>query len=204
MAIQLTRKPILFILSAPSGGGKTTMCHAVMERDDSLSYSISTTSRPQRPAEVDGRDYDFVSRELFEQLIAEGRFYEYAEVYGNLYGTRKDLVEAMLAQGLDVIMDLDIQGGLNLKSQCPEAVLIFILPPSVSILRERLEARAQDAPQIVEQRLSCAMQEMRKAPQYDYIVMNDDFSRTVDAIQAILDAERCRASRQCVDFDAKS
>lgn len=204
MTIHLKRRNILFILSAPSGGGKTTICHAVIERDDMLSYSISTTSRPQRPAEVDGRDYNFVSRETFDQLIKEGRFYECAEVYGNMYGTRKDLVEAMLEQGRDVIMDLDIQGGLNLKNQCPEAVLIFILPPSVSVLRERLEARAQDKPQIVEQRLSCAMQEMRKASKYDYIVMNDDFSRTVDSIQAILDAERLRAYRQEINFNADS
>ena len=200
MAISLKRESFLIILSAPSGGGKTSICREVLQRDPKLSYSLSTTSRKQRPLEEDGYDYNFVSRDKFEKLIADELFYEYAEVYGNYYGTRRDLVEQQLDTGVDVIMDLDIQGGLNLKKMRPDAVLIFILPPSTDVLRHRLEKRASDSKEEVEKRMSCAQREMLKAVNYDYVVINDDFDKTIEKVQGIIEAERCSTSRQEFDF----
>lgn len=196
MTISMIRPNIGIVLSAPSGGGKTSICRALLERDPDLAYSLSTTSRPPRAHERTGRDYDFVSREAFERMIADGVFLEHAEVHGHLYGTRRDLFEERLASGRDVVLDIDVQGALNLRKASGKAVLIFVLPPSLAVLEERLRGRGSDTEETIRRRLKNASAEIAEAWVFDYLVMNEDLDETIDAIRAIITAERQRASRQ--------
>lgn len=193
-----TRKGLLIVLSAPSGGGKSTVARALLAADPKLTYSVSVTTRPRRPNEVDGRHYHFVERAEFERLIAAGAFYEHAEVHDHLYGTRRDTVEAALAEGRDVLMDLDVQGGLNVKRQSSDAVLIFLLPPSLEVLTYRLEKRGTDDPEVIARRLAKAESEIRFWRQYDYAVMNDDLDLAVARVRGIVEAERHRPGRMRV------
>lgn len=198
MAISLEPEGTLIILSSPSGGGKSSICRALLDADPRLGYSVSVTSRPRRRDEVDNRDYHFVSEEEFHESIARDLFYEWAKVHGNFYGTRKDLVDAKLAAGQDVVLDLDVVGGLNIKKLNDKALLIFVLPPSLAILEERLNKRNTDKDEVIQLRLRNARNEIHFAQKYDYAVVNEDLTQTIGIIRKIIDAERHSSNHQKV------
>lgn len=180
----------LFILSAPSGAGKTSLVAALLAKLPRLEVSVSHTTRAPRPGEVDGADYHFVSPAQFEQLLEEGAFFESAEVFGNYYGTSQRAVEERLAAGVDVILEIDWQGAQQVRQQWPEALSIFILPPSQEALRERLMGRGQDSEETIEGRMKQAISEMSHYPEYDYLLINDDFSAALKELEAIFLAQR--------------
>jgi guanylate kinase len=187
---------MLIVLSSPSGGGKSSVCRALLAADPNLEYSVSVTSRPPRPGEVNGRDYWFVSEEEFLRLIEANAFYEWARVHDNYYGTRRDVVEDKLARGRNVVMDLDVVGGLTIKKLCDQAVLIYVLPPSLKVLEQRLRARGTDPEPVIQKRLRNARHEINFAEKYDFVVINDDLDRTVATIRQILDAQRHSSRHQ--------
>ena len=195
MPFALNRRALLCVISAPSGGGKSAVLQEILTRVPDLHYSISYTSRPPRGDEVDGKDFHFVSRLKFEEMIAAGAFYEHAEVHGNLYGTSAEVVETMLGERRDVAMDLDVQGGLNVKKRLPDSVLIFLMPPSMEVLEQRLRGRETDDEEQICLRMENAKREIEHWNQYDYIVMNEELERTVEEVERIIEAERRRASR---------
>ena len=163
----------MFVISAPSGTGKTTLLERLLASAPDLAFSVSHTTRAPRPGEVDGRAYHFVSRAAFQDLIARGRFLEWAEVYGELYGTSRDEVEGRRAQGVDVLLDVDAQGARSVKHAIPDAVLILILPPSWQVLRQRLEARGTETPERLDRRLKLAREQLDSFELYEYAVVND-------------------------------
>ena len=201
MAIYLERKGILFVLSAPSGGGKTTIIKKVREMMGDLAYSISVTSRPPREGETDGKDYYFVSETAFRKMVDEGMLLEWAEVHGHLYGTPKKPVTEHLDHGRDMIMDIDVQGGLAIKKMLNDSVLVFLLPPTIDTLEERLRSRNKDSEDVIALRLENAVREIAVAEKYDYCVINDDLAKTVGEIKTIIEAERTRSSRQRINFE---
>ena len=184
----------LFVISGPSGAGKGTIVNAVMDQADpsGTALSISMTTREPRPGEEDGVNYFFVTKEEFRRQIEAGGFLEYAEVYDHYYGTPKSKVVEKLNQGRDVILEIDIQGALNVKKAFPEGVLIFILPPSMEVLRNRLTGRGTDAPEVIERRLSKIRGELTFIDRYDYGVVNGDLEEAVETVQAIMRAEHAR------------
>ena len=181
-----------FVFSAPSGTGKSTIAEALMDRFDSLAYSISHTSRLPRGTEQDGIDYHFVTESTFREMIERNAFLEWAEVHGHLYGTAFDAVKAQMSAGSDILMDVDVQGGRNVKKQFPESILIFLLPPSFEILQKRLTARGTDTPAVIEKRMAQASEEIKHCSWYDYIVINDDLEKAVFEAQSIIVSARCR------------
>jgi len=185
-------------MSSPSGGGKSSICRALLDSDPRLGYSVSVTSRPRRRDEVDGRDYHFVTESDFHDMISKDMFYEWAKVHGNFYGTRKDLVDAKLAAGQDVVLDLDVVGGLNIKKLNDKALLIFVLPPSLATLEERLRKRNTDDEEVIRLRLRNARNEIHFAQKYDYAVVNEDLNLTITNIRKIIDAERHSSKHQRV------
>jgi len=188
-------KGLLIVISAPSGTGKTTLSHMLLREFPNMEFSVSYTTRKPRNGEINGRDYWFVDRETFEKMIEEGNFLEWAEVYGHLYGTSKSQVIKALSEGKDVLLDIDTQGALNVKKNFPEAVLIFILPPSLRELKRRLESRGTDDEETIKKRLKIAREEIRRAPLYDYVVVNDVLEIAFDNLRSIIKAEKCRAER---------
>lgn len=196
---QLNREGILFVISAPSGGGKSTVLRAVLKADSTLSYSVSATTRAPRTGEVDGEDYYFHTEEEFERLIAEDAFIEYAKVHGHYYGTLREEVARKLADRKDVILDIDVQGSLELKEERPDTVTIFILPPSIATLEKRLRSRGLDNEETMRLRLENARNEIRFAQRYDYVMVNEDLGRTIETIRNIIEAERCRTHRIAVN-----
>ena len=184
----------LFVISGPSGAGKGTIVNAVMDQADpsGTALSISMTTREPRPGEEDGVNYFFVTKEEFRRQIEAGGFLEYAEVYDHYYGTPKSKVMEKLNQGKDVILEIDIQGALTVKKAFPEGVLIFILPPSMEVLRSRLTGRGTDAPEVIERRLSKTRGELAFIDRYDYGVVNDDLEEAVETVRAIMRAEHAR------------
>ncbi len=186
---------ILIVVSAPSGTGKTTLCHMLLKEFPDMQFSVSYTTRKPRPGEVNGRDYFFVDRKTFERMIEEGDFLEWAEVYGNLYGTSKSQVLKALSAGKDVLLDIDTQGALQVKKNFPEAVLIFILPPSFEELERRLRSRGTDDEETIKRRLEFAREEIRRAPLYDYVVVNDRLEVAYDGLRSIITAEKHRTER---------
>jgi len=189
----MKRKGILYIISAPSGAGKSSLCRELLDIFPELRHSVSSTTRAARPGEVDGRDYNFISREEFLRMIAAGEFAEWAEVHGNLYGTSLKTLQQSRDEGIDLILDIDCQGAAQFKKNQVDGVTIFILPPSYNELRSRLEGRGSDAPEVIEQRLLNAVEEIAQAGWYDYIVVNDVFSHAVDDLKSIIVAERHRS-----------
>ena len=189
------QKGLLIVISAPSGTGKTTLCHMLLEEFPNMEFSISYTTRKPRPGELNGRDYFFVDRKTFERMIEEGDFLEWAEVYGNLYGTSKSQVLKALKEGKDILLDIDTQGALQVKKNFPEAVLIFILPPSLKELERRLKKRGTDDEETIKKRLQIAREEIRKALEYDYIVVNDILEVAFERLRSIITAEKCRTDR---------
>jgi guanylate kinase len=188
----MRRKGILYIISAPSGAGKSTLCRELLDIFPELRHSVSFTTRTPRTGELEGRDYHFVSREEFVRMIAAGEFAEWAEVHGNLYGTALNTLQKCRDAGIDLILDIDCQGAAQLKEKQVAGVNIFILPPSFQELRLRLEGRGSDSPDVIEKRLVNAEEEVRQAGWYDYIVVNDVFSRAVEDLKSIVIAERHR------------
>jgi len=187
---------ILFVVSSPSGGGKTTLCRRLLEEMPGIVLSVSHTTRLPRKGEQDGREYHFVGLKDFALMRSAGEFLEWAEVYGRFYGTSRRAVEAILAGGNDVLLDIDVQGALQIRGHCPDAVLVFVLPPSLEELRLRLAARGTEDPAAIENRLAAAKMELAQLHRYDYSVTNDDLDEAYRALAAVLVAERCRVSRR--------
>lgn len=188
----------LIVVSGPSGAGKGTICDELL-RDSEIKYSVSMTTRNPRPGEIDGEDYFFVSKSEFLQIKADDGFLETAETYGNYYGTPKAEVLDMLDEGQDVLLEIDPKGALQVRDAYPETVMVFILPPSMKELRNRIEGRASDAPDVIERRLSEAYAELEYMSEYNYSVVNDDLYEAVDALKAILRAEHCKVTPEEVD-----
>jgi len=186
------RDGILFVVSAPSGAGKTTLCTAITDSLENLTHSISYTTRKPRPGEIDGRDYYFVSEERFSEMMAAGDFAEHAVVHSNHYGTSNRVLLDMIKEGVDVILDIDTQGARQIKDHCNTAVFIFIMPPSMAILEERLRNRRSDREDEIRKRMQRAVDEIRDFALYDYIVVNRDFERALSELRSIVVAERCR------------
>ena len=193
----LGRRGLLLVLSSPSGAGKTTITRRLVELEGGdVEISVSHTTRPKRPDEIDGRDYHFVDEAAFTRLRERGEFLESAEVFGHWYGTARDPVERALSTGRDVVFDIDWQGSQQLAEALQEDVVrVFILPPSLEALEQRLNRRAQDSPAVVAQRMSRAGDEMRHYDEYDYVVVNAALERAVDEVRSILRAERLRRDR---------
>ena len=194
----LARRGRLFVIAAPSGAGKTSLVRALMEREPSLRFSISYTTRPQRPTETHGRDYFFVSKGEFEGMVGRGEFLEHARVFDNYYGTARGQVEASLAAGQDLILEIDWQGAQQIRRALPECRSIFILPPSRAELERRLRGRGTDAEDVIQRRLRDAATDMTHWSEFDYVVVNDDFERALGDLHAIVQG-RGDASRQSRD-----
>ncbi len=194
---ELSRRGLLFVLSSPSGAGKSTLARMLLEADDQIAMSVSVTTRPQRPGEEHGKDYYFVSGDEFEEMVADHSFLEYATVFGNRYATPAAPVQKNLEEGQDVLFDIDWQGTQQLYQRAGEDVVrIFILPPSLAELRERLEARATDSNEIIDSRMQRATSEISHWDGYDYVLINDDLQACFAKVQNILATERMRRSRQ--------
>lgn len=186
----------LYIITAASGTGKTSLVKELLTSTKDLQVSISHTTRQPRPAETDGVHYHFIDKNNFEQLIADGAFFEYAEVFGNYYGTSKQAVDELLAQGIDVILEIDWQGALQVKQQATDAIMIFILPPNKDALQSRLSHRGQDSIDVIRLRLAGAVTEMKNYHHFDYVVINDDFSDALNDLQCIIKAQRLTTAKQ--------
>ena len=193
----LARRGLLFVLSSPSGAGKSTIARKLLAADSGLEMSVSATTRPMRPGEVDGKDYHFVELERFRAMVAAGEFLEWAHVFGHRYGTPHAPVDAILARGRDVLFDIDWQGAQQLYQQAGgDVVRVFILPPSIDELHRRLADRATDSAEVVEARMSRAGSEIAHWDGYDYVLVNDDVERCFAEVKTILAAERLKRSRQ--------
>lgn len=188
----MNKKGLLIVVSGPSGAGKGTICKEVLSRRDDLFVSISATTREPRVGEEHGINYFFITREEFERKIEEEAFIEYAEVYKNLYGTPKDYVLDKLNRGENILLEIDIQGALQVKKRYPEGVFIFILPPSMKELKNRIIGRGSETPESLERRFSSAFEEIEFVNQYDYYIINDQVKKAADLMESIIDAERCK------------
>jgi len=186
----------LFVVAAPSGAGKYSLVKALMELEARVMPSISHTTRAPRGQEVHGREYYFVSNDTFDQMVQQDAFVEWAPVHGNRYGTSKAAIEQRMSQGVDVLLEIDYQGALQVKRLFPSAVLIFVLPPSWTELRSRLERRAEDSAEVIEVRLQNAAEEMAQAKNFDFVIINELFERALFDLKAIVHAQRLRFSAQ--------
>ncbi|MEM8936521.1 MAG: guanylate kinase [Pseudomonadota bacterium] len=195
--LKIARRGLMFILSSPSGAGKTTLADRLLSKDGEIELSISATTRPRRPSEIDGEDYHFVSEQEFTRIREQGDFLEWAEVFGNFYGTPKGLVENALAGGKDVLFDIDWQGAQQLDDVARDDVVkVFILPPSREELERRLRARAQDPEEVVQKRMAKSDAEMSHWAEYDYVIVNYDLDESEELLRSILFAERLKRRRQ--------
>ena len=193
----IARRGLMLVLSSPSGAGKTTLSRKLLEADPMVTLSVSVTTRPPRPGEVDGRDYRFISATQFEAMRRAGDLLEYAEVFGNSYGTPRAPVEEAMASGRDVLFDIDWQGTQQLREQArSDMASIFVLPPSIAELERRLRARAQDDDAVIQRRMANAADELSHWAEYDYVVINDSIDRAFSEIRTILTAERLKRERQ--------
>ena len=192
----------LFVIAAPSGGGKTSLTRALLEREPALRLSVSYTTRPPRPGERDGVDYRFVTEERFMALKAAGEFLEHAHVHGNWYATSATWLKAEVMAGHDVLLEIDWQGASQVRRLIPESVHVFLLPPSLDSLERRLIDRGQDDRATIARRLDAAREEMRHCGQFDYVIINQDFATAIDDLAAIVRTARLRAAPQCVRYKA--
>ncbi|MEW6264656.1 MAG: guanylate kinase [Thermodesulfobacteriota bacterium] len=186
---------LLFVVSAPSGAGKTTLCRGLLARQPEITYSVSYTTRPPRPGEINGRDYHFISRDEFTRMIQAREFLEWAEVFGRYYGTGRAWVQERLDLGLEVLADVDVVGARQIKGNRPEAILIFILTPSLAELERRLRLRRTETQAELDRRLAQAKTEIEAAPEYDYLIINDEVDRAVSDLVCVVQAERLKMSR---------
>ncbi|MBI3091396.1 MAG: guanylate kinase [Candidatus Tectomicrobia bacterium] len=191
------QRGLVFVVSAPSGAGKTTLCGRLVKEYGDFDLSISTTTRPPRRGETQGVEYRFVSVAQFRAKIDAGEFVEWAEVHGNYYGTSRRFLEERLSQGRDVLLDIDVQGGLQLRRHLQESILIFIMPPSLETLQQRLRQRGADAEAEIKRRLEGAKKELACVRQYDYAIINRDITESLAQLRSIILAERQRSSRYC-------
>lgn len=191
------RRGILFVLSAPSGAGKDTILSHFLAQSDGIVRCVTATTRPPRPGEVNGRDYHFLSEEEFEREAQSGELLEWAFVHGHRYGTPRRWVMEQLARGQDVILKIDVQGGLAVRERCPDAVLIFVMPPSLEVMEQRLRKRGLESEAQIQRRLQDAPGELAHASHYDYVIVNDVLEVAVAKLAAIVAAERCRVRRHC-------
>ena len=200
------RTGVLYVVSAPSGAGKTSLVKALLKADPTIRLSVSYTTRAPRPGETDGRDYHFVDRERFRHMLAENEFLEHAEVYGNFYGTSKGRIAQDLLTGHDILLEIDWQGATQVKRHFPDARTVFILPPSFNALRTRLKGRGQDSDEVIERRLAAAADDVSHAGAFDYIIINDDFDHALTDLIAVTRSIRLEGARQLkqhtVLFDA--
>jgi guanylate kinase len=185
-------KGLVFVISAPSGTGKTTLVHRVMEQLPDLHFSVSYTTRSPRANERDGEDYHFISSSTFQKMVERGEFLEWAEVLGNRYGTALVSVKDLTSKGMDLILDIDSQGAKKVKEKVDQATLIYILPPSLGALRERLVKRGLDSPEMIQLRLASAHQDIEEAHWYQYLIVNERIEEAIEKLKAIIIAERCR------------
>jgi guanylate kinase len=193
----IARRGLMLVLSSPSGAGKTTLSRMLLDADRTVALSVSVTTRKQRPGEVDGRDYHFIDAARFEAMVKKGELLEWAQVFGNRYGTPRAPVEAALAQGRDVLFDIDWQGTQQLREKANrDLVSIFVLPPSIPDLEQRLRSRAQDSDEVIHGRMAKAADEMSHWAEYDYVVINRDVDRAFAEVRSILAAERLKRERQ--------
>ncbi|RKX41553.1 MAG: guanylate kinase [Thermotogae bacterium] len=190
------RRGILFVVSGPSGVGKTSMIKSIISEMEDAVFSVSCTTRPKRPGEVDGEDYFFVSEEEFKRMIEEDAFLEWARVHGYLYGTPRKFVEDTVNKGKDVILDIDVQGALSVKKKVEDAVYIFIAPPSIEDLRERLEKRKTEDKEAMERRLEDARWELQLIEEFDYLIINRDLVEAINDLKSIMRSERLKTARQ--------
>ncbi len=191
------RRGFLLVLSSPSGAGKTTITRHLLERDPALSLSVSVTTRPPRPGEIDGRDYRFIDQARFDAMVARAELFEHATVFGHCYGTPRQPIEAALATGSDIVTDIDWQGTQQLAESVPhDLVTVFVLPPSMAALESRLHRRAQDSAAVVAARMEKSAEEMSHWSEYEYVIVNREIDESVAEVQAIVTAERLRRSRQ--------
>ena len=186
----------IFLIAAPSGAGKSSLVKALLAKDSRLHLSISHTTRPPRPGEQNGREYHFVSRETFNQMREAGEFLECAEVYGNGYGTSAKWIRSQLAQGNDVILEIDWQGAQQVRKLFPAGIDIFILPPGLDTLEQRLKGRGTDSQEVIDRRLAAAHEDLSHAGEFEYVIINDQFSDAVEDLVAVVRSGRCRRQQQ--------
>ncbi len=189
------RRGMLIVVSAPSGAGKTSLCREIRKIVANLGYSVSQTTRPPRPGEVDGHDFHFVPERVFRQMVERGEFAEWARVHGNLYGTAARPLEEALDRGEDILLDIDTQGARQLRTRYPQGLYVFVVAPSMKELELRLRERQSDAPQEIARRLARAVDEIAAWREYDYLIVNRHLDEAVRQLQCIIEAERCRTSR---------
>ena len=195
--MKIKRRGLMLVLSSPSGAGKTTLSRLLLESDPNVAMSVSATTRPKRPGEIDGRDYFFIADEKFQRMIEAGEFLEHATVFGHRYGTPREPVQEALTAGRDVLFDIDWQGTQQLRQQVREDVVtIFVLPPSRAELERRLHTRAQDTEDVVARRMAKANDEISHWAEYDYVIVNEDVARAQAQVETILMAERLKRARQ--------
>jgi guanylate kinase len=185
----------VFIISAPSGSGKSTLVQRLLKTVPNLAFSISYTTRPPRPSETPGEDYIFISRKEFEERLGRGEFLEHAEVFGNYYGTNREAFEAATREGKDLVLDIDIQGARQLRTAIPQAITIFVLPPSKQVMEQRLRSRSQDSEEVIQRRLQGAAVEVKNYTHYDFVIINRDIEEASAQLVNIVEAERSRRTR---------
>lgn len=185
-------KALVFVLSAPSGGGKTSLCKSAVDFFPDLTHSVSYTTRPPRPGEVDGRDYFFISRQQFQEMIGHDEFLEWAEVFGHFYGTAMAKLRSVVESGRDIILDIDVQGAGQLRRRLPRSVHIFVLPPSLPALEERLRGRGSDPEAMIRERLQAARDEIGHYREYQYVIVNRDLAESISQLRSIIVAERSK------------
>ncbi|WP_415036575.1 guanylate kinase [Azonexus sp.] len=192
----------LFVVTAPSGAGKTTLVRHLLERNKAVQLSISFTTRAARPGEENGREYHFIDASRFKAMIAAGEFLEWAEVHGNFYGTSKTWIGEQLRAGRDILLEIDWQGAQQVRQQFPEMLGIFILPPSLNELAQRLSGRGTDSADVIERRLAAAREEMRHIEAFDYVIINDQLNQAIDDLSAVVHSARLGLARQKADHSA--
>ena len=193
------KENLLFVVSAPSGGGKTTLCREVLNRLPNLAFSISHTTRPPRSGEIEGGNYFFISPQEFQDALDQGKMAEWTEIYGNRYGTSRQTIEDIFARGCDVLFDIDEPGARQLKEAFPSVITVVVLPPSLPVLRQRLIDRGTEQGEKLDRRLKQAREELASMSWYDYAVINDTIEEAVDQLRAVIISERCRRNRHCIE-----
>lgn len=194
-----SREHLLFVVSAPSGGGKTTLCREVLHRVSGLAFSISHTTRQPRAGEIDGENYFFISPQQFQDELDRGGMAEWTEIYGNRYGTSRTTIEEIFTRGCDVLFDIDEPGARQLAQAYPSVITVLVLPPSLEVLRRRLVERGTEAGETLERRLARAREEIEAMRWYDYAVINDSVAEAADQLRSIIISERCRRNRGCIE-----